>query len=330
MEKLEHLDLFSGIGGFAMGLQETGYFKTVAFCDNEPAAQARLKLRFPGIPVYDDIHTIRSRYTGPAGIITAGFPCQPHSHAGKRRGAQDDRDLWPETRACVRHWRPTWFVGENVTGLESMAVTRQAVGVARRTLARYPDRDHYDALHTYEENLYLAQICKDLETDGYDVSVFVIPACAVNAPHIRNRVWIVAHTESDQGRRGHEPRQPHQHGGQSDHGRAPGLMADPARERMERHRPDGQRVPEAPPRSWLSGCDRAGIRGRNWPAEPCVGRMADGIPDRVDRLKGLGNAIVPEIAYRLADAIGQIESWKRRHNAFAENATDFNAGIGGR
>jgi DNA-cytosine methyltransferase len=157
-EKPTHLDLFSGIGGFALAAGWAG-FETVGFCDNEPYAQAVLKKHWPDVPIHGDIKALDGTAYRGVTLLTGGFPCQPFSNAGKRRGKDDDRYLWPQMLRVIQEARPAWIVGENVVGI---------IGLA------------------------LDQVCSDLEAEGYEVEPIIIPACGVDAPHRRNRVWVVA------------------------------------------------------------------------------------------------------------------------------------------
>lgn len=158
------LDLFSGIGGFSLGLERSG-MKTVAFCELDDFCEKVLNKNFPNIPVFKDIRKITKEELNELGrtdIICGGFPCQPFSNAGKKKGRQDDRDLWPEMFRVIKETKPTWVIGENVTGLIGMEFTRTKI---------------------------------DLESIGYSVQPFIIPACAVGAQHRRDRVWIIAHLD---------------------------------------------------------------------------------------------------------------------------------------
>ena len=157
-ENPTHLDLFSGIGGFALAAGWAG-FETVGFCDNEPYAQAVIKKHWPNVPIHEDIKTLDGTAYRGVTLLTGGFPCQPFSNAGKRRGKDDDRYLWPQMLRVIQEARPDWIVGENVVGI---------IGLA------------------------LDQVCSDLEAEGYEVEPIIIPACGVDAPHRRNRVWVVA------------------------------------------------------------------------------------------------------------------------------------------
>jgi DNA (cytosine-5)-methyltransferase 1 len=261
-----HIDLFSGIGGFALAAKWAG-FQTVAFVEIEPYAQELIKQNFGAVPFTDakrcngrendqgktetgrtrltpclfgDISTFDgTRYRG-ATLLTGGFPCQPFSQAGKRRGAADDRALWPEMFRVIQQARPAWVLGENVAGIIDMELDR---------------------------------VLSDLESEGYAVQALVIPACAVDAKHRRDRVWIVAYAE----------------------GRSVGTGLCENESTGERGR--------------RSGYCRWPDEGE-WFAESGMGRVAHGIPNRVDRLKGLGNAIVPQVAYEIVKGIAEIERAK--------------------
>ncbi len=163
MSKLRVLDLFSGIGGFSLGLERTGGFETVAFCEIDPFPRKVLAKHWPGVPIFADVRELRGDDVGPVDVICGGYPCQPFSTAGQRRGAEDDRHLWPEFSRLVDELRPAWVIGENVAGHISMGID---------------------------------DVLSDLETKGYTCRTFVNPAFAVDAPHKRDRCWIVAHTES--------------------------------------------------------------------------------------------------------------------------------------
>ena len=162
------LDLFSGIGGFSLGLEAAG-FETAAFCEYDQEAQKVLRKNWPDVPIFSDVRTLTKQELQDNGIqniglICGGYPCQPFSLAGERRGAEDDRHLWPEMFRLVQELRPTWVIGENVAG---------------------------------HINMGLDEVLADLEAAGYTARTFVIPACAVDAHHRRDRVWTVAHSNSD-------------------------------------------------------------------------------------------------------------------------------------
>ena len=168
--KLKLLDLFSGIGGFSLGLESTGYFETIGFVEKDEFCQKVLKKNFNNIPIESEVRNVKGdRYK--ADIITGGFPCQPFSVAGKRRGTEDDRYLWDETIRVIRECKPRWFIGENVEGIINI-----------------------------QEGMVLRQVCDDLEKEGFEVQCIVIPASGIGAWHQRKRVWIIAHSNSNRDR----------------------------------------------------------------------------------------------------------------------------------
>jgi DNA (cytosine-5)-methyltransferase 1 len=349
------LDLFSGIGGFSLGLERAGPFRTVAFCEREPFPQAVLRKHWPEVPIYDDVRTIPTERLERIDLICGGFPCQPWSVAGQQRGTEDDRDLWPAMAALVEELRPTWVIGENVRGFVN-------------------------------EPMGLKRSLSDLESLGYEAAAFVIPACAVDAPHRRDRVWIVANSDNAIGRRGKERRQGW-HGQSELHGAE--RLAAHADSKVE---PDGAfdarqgcgelgAVADADSERRYGGAEEHGSHGREfvagngeavadarrhatraseemdgdtpkrsqgifdaangskdvadtcgthvegqrvtkriqtkrsatssasrWLPEPDVGRVAHGVPRRVDRLKALGNAVVPQVVEQIGRAILEAEN----------------------
>lgn len=286
-----HLDLFSGIGGFAIAAQSAG-FRTIGFSEIEPYACRVLARHWFDVPNYGDI----TKFAGiECDLITGGFPCQPFSCAGKRRGTADHRHLWPEMLRVVAASRPAWVCAENVPGIISMELDR---------------------------------VCADLEGAGYAVWPLVIPACAVDAPHRRDRVWIVAHSERrDCGQRSAERNretEPRSHDELARPGGNVGTVADTTghkEHKRERRGVDqktgrgesmhttaiscGEDVADAR-RGHGEGPGRS-IRGSTvparWQPEPAILRVAHGIPNRSHRLRALGNAIVPQVAQVILTAI---------------------------
>jgi DNA-cytosine methyltransferase len=167
MNKLKLLDLFSGIGGFSLGLESTGYFQTIAFVEKDKFCRKVLQKNFNNIPIEEDIRNVRgSNYA--ADVITGGFPCQPFSVAGKRKGTADDRYLWDETIRVIAECKPRWFIGENVEGLINI-----------------------------NNGMVLRQVQTDLEEQGFQVQCIVIPASGIGAWHQRKRIWIVAYSHNN-------------------------------------------------------------------------------------------------------------------------------------
>jgi len=281
MVKLKVLDLFSGIGGFALGLESTGYFKTVQFVENEKWCQQILAKNFPGVPIHDDIKTYNTYQGVEADVVVGGFPCQPFSVAGKGKAIQDDRHLWPEMFRVIRQTKPTWVIGENVRNIVSIS-----------------------------DGMVLEQVYLDLESQGYEVQSFIIPASSVNAPHQRYRTWIIGYRTSDRGQSMEYPNsfRSHKHKKSEEeiNRRTETSVATTSTDVADTDSKGLQRQREITSRTY----EELKNFGNPcwWNTEPDVGRMVDGLPNRVDRLKGLGNAIVPQIAYQIGMAIKEAEN----------------------
>jgi len=249
-----------------LGFQWAGLSKPVLFCDIEPWSRKILKKHWPDVPIAENVKELANDPDGnvpDCDILTAGYPCQPFSHAGKRLGHADDRHIWPYILQIVAHKRPAWCVFENVYGHVSMG---------------------------------LDQVLLDLETQGYATRPFIVPACGVDAPHRRDRVFVIAKDVSDTdsaGQRGDNGRW----AGQEFENRCQDVSdTDSPRCEEQRRSQPAQEKHQAPQ------C------GSGWLLEPSVGRVAHGIPKRVDRLRGLGNAIVPQLAMKIGQAIKQCEA----------------------
>jgi len=248
---MRHLDLFSGIGGFALAARWAG-IETVAFCEIEDFPRKVLAKNFPGVPIHRDIRELDgSEYEG-IDLITGGYPCQPFSRAGKQTGTKDDRHLWPEMLRVIKQSRPAWVVCENVT-------------------------DH--------EYMGLDEVLTDLEGEGYATRPLIIPAGALQREHARERLWIVAHNE----RAGAELEKP------ANRGQERTTTREPQRAVVSRgNREGGAKGIESS--GVLLGRETFSVAGQS---EPLFLGSAHGIPDRMDRRKGLGNAIVPQVAYEI-------------------------------
>ena len=327
-KKYKHLDLFSGIGGFSLGLEATGAFETVAFCDYDQYCQKVLRKHWPWVTIYDDVKELNSERLSANGhtevdIITGGYPCQPFSIAGRQKGEQDPRHVWPEMFRLVKELRPTWVIGENVSG---------------------------------HIKLGLDTVLENLESEGYATRAFSISASSIGSNHQRERVWIIANTnelgwdnwiynreerqvsndkernieesESERNRRIDRIRQTSE------------AMEDTRRtqwpwsffqnqdedETREGYADQFERSGSAPKsdvaNTEVSDTDSEGLARRRsecelregqeegeigwsqwWQFEPNVGRVANGVPKRVDRLKSLGNSLVPMIPYYIGMSI---------------------------
>jgi DNA (cytosine-5)-methyltransferase 1 len=346
-----HLDLFSGIGGFALAAQWAG-FRTIGFCEIDKYCQKVLAKNFladatsdglnrgeiersatttirdttkgqtangniegcgsswPKRPrCYGNIFDLDGRQFSGVSLITGGFPCQPYSVAGKQRGSADDRHLWPEMLRVISEARPDWVLGENVPGIIPME---------------------------------LDNVLSDLERIGYACRPFVIPACAVDARHRRDRLWIVGRNMEHAGRSrsqiGYSECSEPNRQEETNHVVSSGPIVSDSNEQGSQGR-DGAGVRERAG-EWIAGSSDSSVadngiaierraarswwrereyskaakdgwgRGRKangeWLPEPDVGRVAHGIPSRVDRLKGLGNAIVPQVAYEILREIRKL------------------------
>jgi DNA (cytosine-5)-methyltransferase 1 len=295
MNELTHLDLFSGIGGFALAAGWAG-FRTVGFSEVEPYACRVLAERWPGVPNIGDVRIAANfaRFRG-CTVVSAGFPCQPVSEAGEQRGEGDVRWLWPATLAVVSIARPTWFIGENVSGLIGMGL--------------------------------LDKVCADLENIGYGTQPLTIPASGAGAWHVRERVWILAHAD---GARESQPEGPEQEvRGRHIDGDQAQVLSRPAGGRRKGRNlregiggeftadisPDLMREGShtRPHAGLYRGQEGAGSRNEHsdglfqWPPEPPLVRMVHGIPNRAHRIKGLGNSIVPQVVAPFFQWIAQIE-----------------------
>ena len=306
MRQLTHLSLFSGIGGLDLAAEMAG-FVTVGQCEFADYPTKVLEKHWPDVPRWRDIRTLtkESFYerTGlrTVDIISGGFPCQPFSVAGQQRGTADDRYLWPEMLRVISELRPRWVFGENVPNIVNMA---------------------------------LDTVLSDLETQGYTGQAYLIPACGIDAPHKRERCFILAYAKSPcnvgrlfggakdlatDGRQGSDNRGRTQsvierQRGQ-DEPRIAGVVdgvrtgvygVDPDPDLAELSRrgeiPIFRGGVQTQPRR-ISGVDPA---GQNWVSEPAICRVVDGIPDRVDRVRALGNAVVPQQAYPFFAWIAEI------------------------
>ncbi|MGB1101905.1 MAG: DNA cytosine methyltransferase, partial [Pontimonas sp.] len=277
---VRHLDLFSGIGGFALAAQMVGGIETVGFCEIDPWARKVLAKNFPGVPCHEDVKTLDPKDYGRIDLITGGYPCQPFSAAGERRGEEDDRHLWPEVRRIIERCRPRWVLCENVAG---------------------------------HVTLGLDAVLSEMESLGYTCRATVIPACAVDAKHRRDRVWILANSEHLRSEIGHAQRPESNRQRQaSDAVPRRSLVANslgPGLEGFAGHGTNGNqpgRINQDARRSTPTPCVWHGER--EWFAESGMGRVANGIPKRVDRLRGLGNAIVPQVAAEILRVMMEVDS----------------------
>lgn len=185
---MTHASLFSGIGGAEVAAARMGW-RNVFHCEIQEFPRKVLDFWFPKAESYEDItKTDFSKWGGQIDVLTGGFPCQPFSLAGRRKGEADNRYLWQEMHRAIREIKPTWVVGENVAGITTMVESSKETCMGRQA-----DLFEESDIYREESRFTLDRICQDLEDAGYEVQPIVIPACAVGAPHRRDRIWIIAH-----------------------------------------------------------------------------------------------------------------------------------------
>lgn len=309
MIDLTHLSLFSGIGGLDLAAESAG-FRTVGQCEWADYPTRILAKHWPDVPRWRDIRNLtKENFYEQTGlhtvtVVSGGFPCQPFSVAGKRRGNQDDRYLWPEMLRIIEQLRPTWVVGENVAGIVSLA---------------------------------LDTVLSDLEGLGYAGRAFVIPACAVDAPHRRDRVAIVAnreravavsnancvrlwpdsHISDNDKKRNNQAQGKDRQTELCKAGRGSGSVSDTEGKGLQRHRKSAPQSTGKSEQRQFAAEDRPSWY-EWWDTEPDVGRVADGIPNRVDRIKALGNAVVPQQFAPIFRAIAQVQQLFTRETSGEE------------
>ena len=248
---MRHGSLFSGIGGFDLAAEWMGW-ENVFHCEWNLFGQRVLKHYWPNAESFNDItKTDFTKYANKIDILTGGFPCQPYSKAGKRRGKQDERHLWPEMLRAIREISPCFVVGENVRGLTN-----------------------------WNGGLVFDEVCSDLENLGYKVAPVIIPACSVNAPHRRERVWFVAYSDCN------------------------GLNK---RNCIDEKQPSKRGL------NAFSDFKSSPSNFQNFPTQPPICGGNDGLPTELDgvafskwraeSIKGYGNAIVPQVAYQIFKAL---------------------------
>ena len=301
---MNHLGLFEGIGGFSLAARWMGW-ETVAWCEINPFCQKVLKHHFPEADSLTDIkQTDFTKYANRIDILTGGFPCQPYSVAGKQEGTNDPRHLWPEMLRAIREIKPVWVVGENVRGLVS-----------------------------WNGGLVFEQVQIDLENEGYEVMPFILPACSVNAPHKRERIWFVAHSQSNGDRRrlydvektNGSVWEPEKHRENESEFRNISTKSDAANANSQRlqsiafnQQPSISKPEKTFKRSKFSRTLATEIGWRDFPTQPPVCGGNDGIPAELDAttfskwrsesIKAYGNAIVPQVALQIFKSIEQYNS----------------------
>lgn len=248
---MRHLDLFSGIGGFALAARWAG-IDTVAFCEIDGFPRKVLAKNFPGVPIHGDIKDLDGNQYEGIDIITGGYPCQPFSVAGSQKAEKDDRHLWPEMFRIISQAKPAWVICENVPG---------------------------------HIKLGLDKVLHDLEGIGYTAQPFIIPALATGKPHRRDRIYIVAYST------GHGFNESTTCSGNEK------ANAEWWQKRQNKDRDDEGRS------SLRIKVERRSCEARGRRIKPPEIRVDDGLPDRMDRNKAIGNSIVPQVAFNILKSI---------------------------
>jgi DNA (cytosine-5)-methyltransferase 1 len=374
---MRHASLFSGIGGPEVAAAMLGW-ENVFHCEINEFGRKVLEYWFPNSESYEDItKTDFKKYRGKIDVLTGGFPCQPFSYAGKRRGQTDDRYLWPEMLRVINEVRPTWVIGENVAGIGTMVEQCRVVGMEGQAALFEKDNGVYR--YSAEYTFTIERICKDLESEGYSIQPMLIPACAIGAPHRRDRIFFIAHYtngsddlresekyESESGKERlpernkiRKPRKPSDVRPESEKS-AENSLCDGLFSRLEEEQRDKRNKRNISSRNnericgeerlastdtYLQRCDKSefaeeprnkerfyceksidrGIgelhpkeKWTHFPSVSAIHRGNDGLPFDVDNLsipigkwrtesiKAYGNAIVPQVMYRIFEAIERL------------------------
>lgn len=317
MRQITHASLFSGIGGAEIAADWAGW-QNLFHCEINPFCRRVLEYHYPNSKSYEDItETDFTPWRGKVTVLTGGFPCQPFSLAGRRKGADDDRYLWPQMLRAIREIQPAWVVGENVNGIRSMVQSREEAEMASGGMLF---RENH--LIRARERFTFGEICGSLEREGYSVQAFVIPACAVGAPHRRDRVWFVAHRADagaeTQRERTDKPFPVPERDTASDIGESGEgeLAADTNGERPFFR--DDKETQGRYERGKRLEALYSSSAWEKFPTQPPVCGGDDGIPGRLDgitfprwrmeSIKAYGNAWVPQVAYEIFHAINMEEN----------------------
>ena len=297
---MTHASLFSGIGGPEVAAAMLGW-ENVFHCEINDFGRAILEYHFPKSKSYIDVtKTDFTEWRGRVDVLTGGFPCQPFSYAGRRGGVEDDRYLWPQFERVIAEVQPAWVVGENVAGITTMVEPGEVTLLGSEASLFSEDDAVYRYL--YDQPFTVERVCSDLEQLGYAVQPMLIPACAVGAPHRRDRVFFLAYSEDAMHlrcseREDEERINPREHWNTGTGG-------------TERHGCEERAITSDGYRSLQKE-----YRWRNFPTVSPVHRGNDGIPFpldcltispnkwRTDSLKAYGNAIVPQVMYEIFRAI---------------------------
>jgi DNA (cytosine-5)-methyltransferase 1 len=297
---MKHASLFSGIGGFDLAAQWAGW-DNVFQCEIDPFCQKVLQYHFPNTELYNDIkQTDFSKYYGAIDVVSGGFPCQPFSIAGKRKGTADDRYLWHEMFRAIREISPRYIVAENVLGIVN-----------------------------WSKGLVFEQVCLDLEIERYEIQPFIIPACGINAPHQRYRTWFIAHATSRRGGGRRDfcniEKEKQENRNIGIFGKFEGFSQERTTANTDNRRTRG--LSNKSKEKGTQHCDE--LLGKqctipnwdNFPTQSPICSRNDGISRELDSItfskwrsesiKAYGNAVVPQIPYQIFNAINNYENQQK-------------------
>ena len=297
---MKHGSLFSGIGGFDLAASQMGW-DNVFHCERDAFCQKVLAYHFPNSKLYDDVTTFDgSDYFGRIDILSGGFPCQPFSNAGKRKGTEDERHLWPSMLRIIREISPRYVLGENVGGLLN-----------------------------WDGGLVFEQICLDLENEGYEVLPVILPACSVNAPHRRDRIFFIAYANGskptdNKGANGKTKREVrgNEEGDVFRELLSDGNASNSDNPRTnERLRDNGKRQEKDEGRKRQSFFEFGEVGGwEKFPTQSPICGGDDGLPEELDgitfpkwrteSIKAYGNAVVPPLILQIFRSIQEFENQK--------------------
>jgi DNA (cytosine-5)-methyltransferase 1 len=338
--KLTHASLETGFGGFDLAAEQEGY-ENVFQCEIDPFCQTILKYHFPNADQYGDIRKFNAtKYHGKINVLTAGFPCQPFSVAGTQKGVDDERFIWPENFRIIRQCKPDWLILENVAGIFGVSEPTSIAQVENEATFLFHQEKEQETIH----ERVIKRIIDDLHQAGYILPtdtkgtpiIFVIPACAVNAPHRRDRMFIVANANNDRKGKARNSTNTNQIG-------CNGWSSTFRRERDDKSRcrifgkpkrlckcpitPNTNRRFSKQPKRKIQTRWQAFINGREWitpnttswknfPTEPPLCGGDDGLPSELDNItfpkwraesiKGYGNAVVVPLVRVLLKTIKQV------------------------
>lgn len=261
--QLTHGSLFSGIGGFDLAAHWSG-IPTKWQVEKDPYCRQILQQHFPETQLFEDVTQVGKKELNPVSIISGGFPCQPFSHAGKRKGQSDDRYLWPEMLRIIETMRPDYVISENVPGIITLA---------------------------------LDDVLASLESAGYHSETFILPACGIGAWHKRDRVWIISYRKD---------RFKQQAWWKTLESQVE-IFSNANGTGHQKQGAFGQPLHSTKAPTWETTQLSDGCLPNIWESEPNVDRVAHGVSKRMDRIKALGNAIVPQLAFILFQSILQLE-----------------------